>query len=454
MTIEIDKAAESAGAPPLTQSLRERVLKSGSWILVGYGASQVLRFGGNLLLTRLLFPEAFGIMAIVQAVLVGVSMVTDLGISQGIVLHAHDRHISYINTAWTVQIVKGVLLALGMTACGIPAARMYGNPMLATLVPAMGLVAFIGGFLSTKVALADRNVDAGRVTIIEVGSFAIGLVAMVLLALRDPSPWALLWGNVVTAAIKVVASHWWLKGPSNRLAWDRAAVRKIASFGGWVMLSSAVTYLVGEGSRLAAGTLLDLKMLGLFGLASTLSLIVWASMQQLSARVLFPAYSEVIRTDPSRFREVLDRSRKLQIAPAWAASAAMAFLGPFIIHFLYDKRYADAGALLQVQSLGLMVGVLSGSYGGVLWAMGRVGMSTTLLAVQAVMQLGSMFIGHRVAGAFGVVVGWSFSAWLFYPVAVFTYRRLGLWYPKVDAVVLAASIVCTVLVFALLPVRF
>ena len=428
-------------------------MKAGSWTLIGYATAQILRFGGNLLLTRLLFPEAFGIMAIVQAVLQGVSMVTDLGVSQGIVLHARGRESSFVNTAWTVQIIKGAVLALGMCAFAVPVAHTYGNQLLAQLMPAMGLVAFIGGFQSTKVAIADRNVDAVRVTIIDVVSLALGLLCMVLLALRDPTPWALLWGNVATTLLKVVASHVFLKGPSNRLAWDPDAARQIASFGGWVMLSSAVTYLTGEGSRLVAGTLLDLGTLGLFGLASTLSLVVWQSIQQLSARVLFPAYSSVMRDEPGRFADVVERSRRLQVAAAWLTSAVLAVIGPYVVHLLYDSRYTGAGSLLQIQSMGLLVGVLSGSYGGVLWAMGRVGLSTTLLAAQTVIQWGAMYIGYVSGGALGVVLGWSFSAWLFYPVAAVVYRRFGLWFPRLDIPVIAASTLLSALVLGFSTLR-
>lgn len=434
-------------APP-SATLRQRVVKASSWTLAGYAASQALRFGGNLLLTRLLFPEAFGIMAIVQAVLQGISMVTDLGVSQSIVLQAKGRESSFTNTAWTVQIIKGAILALGMCAFAVPVAHVYDNPLLAQLMPAMGLVAFIGGFQSTNVAIADRNVDAVRVTIIDVSSLALGLLCMVLLAVQDPTPWALLWGNVATVLVKVVATHLFLPGPPNRLAWDREAARQIASFGGWVMLSSGVTYLTGEGSRLVAGTLLDLRTLGLFGLASTLSLVVWQSIQQLSARVLFPAYSTVMRTEPERFASVVARSRRLQIAAGWLASATLAMVGPFVVHLLYDNRYTAAGPLLQIQSMGLLVGVLSGSYGGVLWAMGRIGLSTLLLAVQALIQWAAMFIGHIWGGPLGVVIGWSFSGWVFYPVAAVVYSRLGLWFPRLDLPVIVASALLSAITFA------
>ena len=70
---------------PEKSKLVHRVLRAGGWTIFGFGASQLLRLGGNLILTRLLFPEAFGLMAIVQAVLVGVTLLSDIGVEQSII---------------------------------------------------------------------------------------------------------------------------------------------------------------------------------------------------------------------------------------------------------------------------------------------------------------------------------------------------------------------------------
>jgi hypothetical protein len=50
--------------------------------MFGYGLNQAARLAGNIILTRLLLPEAFGLMVIVQTVITGVTMVSDLGIEQ------------------------------------------------------------------------------------------------------------------------------------------------------------------------------------------------------------------------------------------------------------------------------------------------------------------------------------------------------------------------------------
>lgn len=436
--------AHHNGKGRLTKAtLRQRVLTAGGWTMGGSIAGQALRFGSNLILTRLLFPEAFGLMAIVQAVLVGVALLSDVGLSASIVRSRRGADPVYLNTVWTIQIVKGLLVGVGMVVAALPVARAYGQPLLAQIVPVMGLVAVVHGFTSTNTDLARRNVDVRRLVFIDVGTQAFGIAVMIVLAWLDPTPWALVWGNVAGSAAKVASSHLLLPGPRNRLAWDRAAAKDVFSFGAWVLVSSAVTYLAGEGRQLLVASLLDVRLMGLFGLASTLNLVIWSAAQQIGARVLFPAYAEVWRDDPKRFPAVVERARRAQLAPCWAGAAALALVGPWVIELFYDPRYADAGLILQIHAAGLMVGALSGSYTGVLWAMGRARLATALLSLQVAVYFAGMLAGHRLGGPLGTVLGGSLTGWIIYPLNAWAFSRLGLWQPKTDVPVLLATLPVT-----------
>jgi O-antigen/teichoic acid export membrane protein len=426
------------------RSLRERVFKAGGITVAGYAASQLLRFGSNLILTRLLFPEAFGIVAIMQAVVIGVVMLSDVGVAQSIIRNKSGAEPRFINTAWTIQIGKGAVMALALLVAAPFVAKAYGQPMIGELMPMAALAALIGGFNSTKVALADRNVDAVRVTLMDVGTLTVGIVASIVIAWYHPSPWALVWGNLISTVTRMSASHLLLRGPSNRFAWDRDVARSIFSFGGWVLLSSVLTFLAGEGNKLVSAALLDVKLLALLGIATTLSMVVWQAVSQMTGRVLFPAYSEVLRTDKSRFSAVVEKARRVQIAPAWLVSLVFAVFGTAIVNFLYDARYEGAGVILQLLSLGLMVGMLNGSFGGALWALGKVGISTWMLVAQVAIQLTAMFVGHAVFGKGGVIMGFAASGWMLYPIHAAVYARLGLWHPRTDIPVLVLSTVAAV----------
>lgn len=120
-----------------TASLRKRALRAGSWNLVAQVASQVMRLGGNLVMARLLLPEMFGVMVIATTVSVLLHLLSDVGLRQNIIQSHRGDDPHFLNTAWTVQIIRGfVLFALTLllaTGAGLPSWPSCGRrapPML------------------------------------------------------------------------------------------------------------------------------------------------------------------------------------------------------------------------------------------------------------------------------------------------------------------------------------
>src|ERR1700730_10370939 len=107
-----------SNALPARIALKRRVLNAGGWLFVGYGLSLTIRLGSNLLMTRLLLPEMFGVVSMAGIVLVGLAMFSDLGLKQCIVRSERGHDAAFLNTAWTIQILQGALLwlaALGVS---------------------------------------------------------------------------------------------------------------------------------------------------------------------------------------------------------------------------------------------------------------------------------------------------------------------------------------------------
>ena len=420
-----------------TLTLRFRAIRGSFWTVAGYGSNQVLRLGGNLVLTRLLFPEAFGLMALVQVFMQGLQMFSDFGIVPSIIQNPKGNTPEFLNTAWTLQALRGVGLWAASFAIALPAAYVYGEPQLAQLLPAAGLTAFISGLNSTRLATVNRQLELGRLTALEISSYVIGLVTMVVGAWLYPTIWMLVLGGVVSAIAKLVLSHTWLPGEVNRFCWNQEAIAALYGFGRWIVLSTLLTFLAGQGDRLVLGWVMDVRFLGIYTIAITLSSVPWEIITQLVNRVLFPSYSEVFRDRPERLYSVLRRSRLILIAFSWVASLLFIAFGQELVSFLYDSRYDDAGWILQTLALGSLGGVLGGTYDGILLARGNSLQVTALLAIQIVLQFGAMVLGFQWGGQEGVIIGLAATRWILYPFRALFYARISLWQPEVDLPLLA-----------------
>jgi len=420
-------------------SLKLRVLKGAFWTIGGNTISQILRLGGNLILTRLLFPEAFGLMVLVQVFIVGIAMLSDIGINASIIQNKRSDP-KFLNTAWTLQVVRGLVLWLLICAISWPVSLFYEEPLLVPLLIVSGLSSIVIGFQSTKIIIANRKVELRKLTITEISSSLVGLIFMIIGAWITQSIWALVIGGLTQSLVKVVMSYSYFKGANNYFYWDSDAFKSIYKFGRWLMLSSIMSFFAAQGDRLIIGRVFDVGFLGIYSISMALVAAVYMLVQKLSSVVFFPSFSELVRDRPGSLYGALRKARFAQIILLWPIAVLLVFWGEELIYFLYDDRYSEAGWMLEVLSLGMLIGVLRGSYAGVLMALGKTGISTLLLGVQVCIKLSAMLIGSHLGGQIGMIFGLAFASSIIYPVDIFVYSRFSLWQPELDIPVIIMSV--------------
>jgi len=154
-----------------------------------------MRLASNLILTRLLFPEAFGLITLISLVTVGLSLFSDVGISPSIAQSKRGDDRAYLDTAWSIRVMRGFGLWLLASALAWPVAWFYDVPELAIYLPIAALSLLITGFNSTRIETAPRHLLMGRLTLLNLTSLLIGIAAMVPLALWLQSAMALVVGG-------------------------------------------------------------------------------------------------------------------------------------------------------------------------------------------------------------------------------------------------------------------
>jgi O-antigen/teichoic acid export membrane protein len=349
----------------LALSLRQRVLRAGGWSFAGHATGQALRIISNLIMTRLLVPEMFGVMAIATMVMVILQMLSDLGVRQNIIQSRRGDDPAFLDTAWVLQIVRGALLWLVALALStglhfasagglLPPRSAYAAADLPLVVAVNAFAVVILGFQSTKVALAHRNFDQRRIVRIDLVGQATGLVLMIAVGATTHSIWALVGGGLVASATSTVLGHVWLPGRGNRFAWDRSALHELIGFGKWIAVSSLFTVLAMNGDRLILAALVDTEVLGLFAIAALIVGAVEGGLARLFSAIALPALSEVARNEPERLRQVYYRLRVPGDTALLFAAGALFAAGELVIGVLYDPRYAAAGPMLRVLGLSLV----------------------------------------------------------------------------------------------------
>lgn len=358
-----------------TAETRQKAISGSFWTLFGYGGGQVIRLGSNLLLAHLLFPAAFGVMALVTVFMQGLQMFSEVGIGPSIIQNRKGDDPDFLNTAWTIQVIRGFALWVFTCLLAWPAAQFFGqsDPMakeLLYILPVIGVSSILGGFNSTAVFSLNRHLQIAKATLLELIPQLISVIAMVTWAWLSPSVWALVAGWLVYSIVRLPMSHVLNLPMKNRFKWDQTCAAELMRFGKWIFLGTIVAFLSGSLDRILLGRLLTLEELGIYSIALTFARVGIEVSTRLSNTVLFPILSKS-QDDPVTLVGQSIRARGLILLAGGALVCGFAICAPAFFGLLYDKRYAGAGMVAQWLSVLIWFSVVLSSMERVPLALGH-----------------------------------------------------------------------------------
>ena len=391
------------------QSLSRRSTRSGVWISGGFILQRGLQLGSNLILTRILFPEAFGLMALCSVFLVGLSMFSDLGLKPSIIRDPRGNEPRFLNTAWTIQVIRGFVLSVGGCVLAFPISIIYDNAILLPLLAVLSTTAAITGFTSIKMVTAERDLDFRIVTLITIAGQLVHIITMVVLAYYWRSVWALAVGGIIGSLTTLVIGHSVLRGHRHRLQIDSSSARSLVHFGKWIFLSTIVTFIGGEGLRAIQAGFVTPAEFGILAIAYSIAAIGFELSMKLTASIGLPALSEAYREKPEKFSRILHNFRRRLLLVSLGLVFAVTFTSEALVSLLYDSRYHAAGALVVAITLANAVVTISTGHDSALLVVGKSKTYLCMISLATVGRIIGTIIGLKVFGVLGMIIGIGIS---------------------------------------------
>jgi O-antigen/teichoic acid export membrane protein len=407
-------------------SLKKLAMRGAFWAIAGYGAGQALRFIANLILTHLLMPKLFGLMALVNIFIVGLQLFSDIGVGPSIIQNKRGDDPDFLNTAWTIQVCRGVALWIGSIAIAFPIAQIYEEPQLMGLIPMVGLTTVISGFNSTALFTCDRHLAVRQLAIFELGGQCIALTVMLVWAWFHPTIWALVAGTLLSVFIRMVWSHMLIAKHPNHFQWDAKAAQEIFSFGKWIFISTVLTFLAGQVDRLILGKLFSFELLGIYVIAFTLSDLPRQVVLAVSNKVIFPTVSKLADLPRCELRAKILHSRKDMLLLLALGVALLTSFGDLVILLLYDEQYKQAAWMLPLLALGIWPNMLSQTLDPALFAIGKPRYVALANLCRFLFNLISIPVGFLLFGVPGAVIFVALNDVPFYVMVTYGLWREGL----------------------------
>ena len=386
-----------------------------------------LRVVSSLVLTRLLVPAYFGEMTLLMTLITGITLLADIGIAQSVIQSPRGDDPVYLNTTWTLQWIRGIVLWLVAVAISWPMAIFYHDPKLKILLPALSLMLVISGFNSTNLLSLSRHMRVQRLFGIQGSTSAVSLIVTVIWAYYWPSVWAIIGGLLVANLYRLFLSFIPAIAPGirNSFCWDRESVHGIVHFGKWIMIGTAFFFFASQADRLILGRFISLTLLGIYSISYQLSDIPRAVILSLGNRVAYPFISKMLHLPQREFRADYLRYRFYALLAGAILLSIMAIWGNLLILKLYDRRYHDAAWMIPILTLGLWHTLLYQTTAPVLFSLGKAQYSAFGNAAYCAAVFAGIPIAFHFFGMFGAVIAVAAGDFPLYVVTQFGATREG-----------------------------
>ncbi len=391
---------------PISSGILGRSMLNGAaWTTGSFAYKYALRLISTIIVTRLLLPEAYGLLSLAMIFVTGLTMFSDIGIAPSVIQSKRGEEADFLRTAWTIKVARGVLL--GVLGCAIawPAAIIYDEPRLFLLICTLSVIPVMDGFVSIMQLVCERRINLKVINIIDMACSTCATVLTILFAWQLGSVWALVIGSMAGAGLKTILSFIFLPKFAHRIELNRKDAIEILTFGGWILLSTMAAFVAVPGLVLIQGALVSVTVLGFITLANTLAWAMGEFISVIMAKVLFPAMAEIARERPEELQPKVYKILSIVYYGLLPPFVLLALVAHPLIDLLYDDRYAVVGDFLAIMAINSALMVMVAPYSNVILAKGDARLHFILVAVTAILRVIPMVVGFYVANAFGMIVG-------------------------------------------------
>lgn len=390
--------------PHHIEHLSGKVVKGGMWVFVLRILSRAFDFIGTLIIARFLLPNDFGIIGIIGITISITYAFTSTGIQQALVQKTGNIS-AYLNTAWTVQIIRGAILTAMLYAVAPFVATQFNSPQITTVLRISVTTIFLGGAVNIGYVYFQKDLQFNRIVYLDAGMALAKLMVSIPLAIYLQNIWAIVWGNLAGAFVRMIISY--IIHPFRpRFVFDVQKAKELFSYGKWIMGTSIIWFLVLEGDDLFVGKLMGLSMLGFYQMAYKISNIPATEISHVISKVTFPAFAK-LQDEPERLKHAfLDVFHVIAIV-LFPITGGIFVLSESFTHLFLGSKWIPMVPALKVLVFAGLLRALSVTAGPVFMGIGKPVIDTkwqTVRLIVLIVTIGPLTYLYGITGAAGSVL--------------------------------------------------
>ncbi len=401
-------------------SLREKAAKGIVWSAIQKWGRAAITTVFFVILSRLLTPEAFGLVALASIFTDFVEIFLDQGSSAAIVQRA-DVERGHLDTAFWLSIVTGILLTVGSIAASGLIAAFFNEPRLAPVLSWLSVSFILNALSTTQLAILQRKLAFKSLAARSLTATTVGGVVGISMAFAGFGVWSLVAQNLargVAAAIVLWRASDWRPG----FHVSKKHYKELFTFGVSVVGNNVLNVVVRHADDFLIGYFLGPTLLGYYTIGYRLLLIIIRLVTEITNTVAFPTFSR-LQHQPERMRRAFYNVTQYTSLLAFPIFIGLAALAPELVPALFGEQWAPSIPVMQILALiGILQSVLFFN-GSVIRASGKPSWELGIMTLNAVCSVFGFLLAVRL-GIVAVAASFVIVGYLLSPVSYIAVRKL------------------------------
>lgn len=340
--------------------LKRKTVSGIKWIALSSVMIRILATLTTIVLARLLTPADFGMFALAMVMIDGFGVFKSLGFDTAMVRRGEDIS-KAANTAFFLIPTMGMCLFLILLIVAPIGAKFLGNPSVANIIRALGIIFVISCFGKVPQTILYRDMKFKYRSIAEVISRISFVIVAITLALNKFGIWSLVVAYVIQNLIQI-SIEWYFSGWKPEFEFDKKLAWEMFHFGKFILASSIVYFLYSNLDNLVIGKLLGVTMLGYYAIARNASNLLSDYFLGKVGMIMYPAYSK-IQDNKEDVQRVLLKTLKYISIIAFPFGFGLFIFAPDILRVVFGEKWLPAANILRILAF---VGIFR-SLGAAIW---------------------------------------------------------------------------------------
>ena len=412
-----------------SNALKTKVVKGGLWILGFKILSKSLGFVRLVILARLLAPNDFGLLGVAMLAIATLDTFSQTGFGQALI-HAQDDVRRYLDTTWTISVIRGLILSLILFFSAPMVAGFFGASNATVIIQVVSISPILAGLKNIGTIYFLKELDFNKQVFLQTAEVIVEFVTVVLLAFLLGNVWALV-GGLMAGGVTGLVMSYVLHPYRPRIRIEKERLGVLFDFGKWVLLTNIVVFLATHGDDAFLGKVLGVTALGFYQMAYNISNYPSTEITGVISRVMFPAYAK-LQHDPEQLKNVYARTVSLVAMLSFPLAGGIITLAPEFTSLFLGEKWMPIVVPIQILTVSGLFRSIAGTGGALYNAMGRPEydfrmnlMRLVVIAVFIVPLTGYWGIsGTAVSVLLGILAACGY--WLLFSTRVLglSYRRL------------------------------